>query len=77
MHHHHLARIIIYLDLFISILHASVFLALYVSALCACLVPVEDIRGSVLGPLDLDLPMVVSYHMSAGNGTQVLWKSSH
>lgn len=30
----------------------------------------------VSGPLNLELQTVVSFHVGAGNGTQVLWKSS-
>lgn len=36
------------------------------------------LRGQekVLGPLELDLQMVVSCHVGAGNWTRVLWKSA-
>jgi hypothetical protein len=41
--------------------------------LYACLVPQEATRG--LGPLELELQMVVSFNMGVGNQTRILWKS--
>ena len=38
----------------------------------------DTLRGQKreLDPLELELNMILSHHVGAGNGTQVLWKSS-
>jgi len=45
------------------------FACMYICVLGTCLKPAETREG--VGSLELDLPMVVRYHMCAGNQTQV------
>jgi nuclear pore complex protein Nup62 len=55
-------------------MHACAVLCVYI-CVCMCLVPLEARRGPQIPP-ELELEMVVSHHVGAGNWTQVLWKSS-
>jgi len=56
------------------ILCVWVFVYVYICVVCACLVPLVTRRGQ--GFSGTELPMVVSLHVSAEDGTLLLWKIS-
>ena len=50
------------------------FLDLFI--LCACMLDTHVVQKRVKGPLELELGIIVSCHVGAGNRTQVLCKKS-
>jgi hypothetical protein len=67
--------LVCFISSFIYIYIYECFAFMYVCVSCVWLVPMAVRRGH-RNPLELELEMIVSHHVGAGNQIQVLWKSS-